>query len=327
MHWFYSPDYDYGRHLPISQLHGFLLNKPSAIRRLLIERHGLSPDTFLSPTTSPSDAITSADIARVHTPAVEQGLRSSAYIARVIEVPLLRWLPAPFLASQLVTPQRVACAGTLAALRAAFHGDWAFNLSGGFHHARPNLSHGFCLLNDIAIALARLRSQQETQETQENLTRRVLILDLDLHQGDGNSAAFAGDPNTFTASIHQESAFPHPKIPSDLDVGLPDGTTEAQYLAHLDAVLAAILTRFSPEVIVYVAGVDPFQGDPMSALGLSAAGLVARDVRVARFARAQQAALVVLPAGGYCAQSPLIHADGFAAIAAEHPTIKPRLTA
>lgn len=312
MHWFYSPDYDYGRHLPISQLHGFLLNKPSAIRRLLIERHGLPPDAFISPTASPADAITHADISRVHAPEVEQGLRSSAYIARVIEVPVLRWLPAPFLGSQLVTPQRVACAGTLAALRAAFHGDWAFNLSGGFHHARPNLSHGFCLINDIAIALARLRSQQE------NLTRRVLILDLDLHQGDGNSAAFADDPETFTASIHQESAFPHPKIPSDLDVGLPDATTEDQYLAHLDAALDTIRARFSPEVIVYVAGVDPFQDDPMSALGLSAAGLVARDVLVARFACDQKAALVVLPAGGYCAQSPHIHADGFAAIAAEY---------
>ena len=117
------------------------------------------------------------------------------------------------------------------ALGEAVRGGWAINLSGGFHHARPDLSHGFCLVNDIAIAVTELRAQGLMTRD----TPTLAIIDLDLHQGDGNAAAFADDAAVFTASLHQESAFPTPKLRSDIDIGLPDGTDDDGYLAAVDA--------------------------------------------------------------------------------------------
>jgi acetoin utilization deacetylase AcuC-like enzyme len=305
MEWFYDHGYDYGRLLPIHQVHGFILNKPSEIRRHLIQSHGVLAHSMRAPRAQ--DALSDEDILRVHAPSVLAGLKRAKWVAQVVELVPLGWLPSSWVSAQVVTPQKIASAGTFAAMRVAFGGGWACNLSGGFHHARPDLCHGFCLLNDVAAAVARLRG--------EGLRKRVLVLDLDLHQGDGNTAAFASDADTFTASLHQDSAFPHPKLVSDLDVSLPDGTDDAAYLAALDAALAQISTRFAPEVIVYIAGVDPFVDDPMSALRVSKPGLAERDARVARFAKASGCGLIALPAGGYCAHSPALHAQGFAQIA------------
>lgn len=193
------------------------------------------------------------------------------------------------------------------ALRAAAHGECAVNLSGGFHHARRDLSHGFCLVNDIAIGLARLR--------QDGIHRRVLIIDLDLHQGDGNATVFAGDRETYTVSVHEESIFPIPKTRSDLDIGLPAFTGDADYLVAVDEALAHACRHFTPEVIVYVAGSDPYEHDPLGSLQLTKAGLLARDQRVARFARALKCPLVAVPAGGYSGESPSITADTFRTIA------------
>jgi acetoin utilization deacetylase AcuC-like enzyme len=143
----------------------------------------------------------------------------------------------------------------------------------------------------------------------------TLIVDLDLHQGDGNASIFENADDVFTLSIHEEHLFPMPKMRGDLDIGLPAGTGDDEYLRHLDDALARVRARFEPKIIVYVAGSDPYEGDPLGSLQVSRQGLLERDRRVARFAVASRCPLVAVPAGGYSGESPSITAAGFQAIA------------
>ena len=304
MRWFYAPEYDYGKGIPFvpRAIHGFVRDKPTQIRDALIAMGALSEGELEAP-GDPSEL----PLDLVHSAEVIEGLSSSRAIARSSEFAPLAYMPTFMARRAIVRPQLLAASGTCAALAWACEGGWAVNLSGGFHHARPDLSHGFCLVNDVALAVAALSCH-----------KRILVLDLDLHQGDGNAAAFSGRGEVFTASLHQQSAFPHPKLESDLDVGLPDGTGDEAWLEALDQALEEIDRRFEPEVVIYVAGTDPFIGDGIGALTMSEEGLIDRDRRVAFFARARGAGLVVLPAGGYSPQSPSIAARGFAAIAKVH---------
>jgi acetoin utilization deacetylase AcuC-like enzyme len=211
-----------------------------------------------------------------------------------------RLLPADrrFWVAPPIRIELLASGGTYQALRAAANGECAVNLSGGYHHARRHLSHGFCLVNDVALGIARLRH--------EGIPRRVLIIDLDLHQGDGNATIFAEDRDTYTISVHEEDLFPIPKARSDLDIGLPSFTGDAGYLNAVEEALQYARRHFTPEMIVYVAGSDPYKGDPLGSLQLTKPGLLARDKRVAQFARELRCPLVVLPAGGYSSESPSI---------------------
>ncbi len=296
----YDPGYDYGRGVPglPKQIHGFVREKPSLIRRALLDSGEVREADFSAP-----DLVGLDDLRAVHTAEVVDALKSSKAVAQAVELPPLAWLPSALVRHIVVNPQLKGAGGTCAALAAAAEGRWAFNLSGGYHHARPDLSHGFCLVADVALAVHRLRA--------DGHRRRVLVLDLDLHQGDGNAAAFAGDDEVFTASMHEEAAFPFPKLASDLDVGLASNLGDADYLDELDRCLSAVAARFQPEILVYVAGSDPFEEDPLGSLNISRYGMAERDRRVARFARDQGAALVALTAGGYSDASPEITAAGY----------------
>jgi acetoin utilization deacetylase AcuC-like enzyme len=143
----------------------------------------------------------------------------------------------------------------------------------------------------------------------------ILIVDLDLHQGDGNALFFANEPDVFTFSMHESGLFPQPRQRSDLDIELPGWTGDDQYLMRLDQSLATIEARFDPAVVIYVAGTDPYEDDPLGTLMLSPEGLEERDRRVARFAAKHRCGLVVVPAGGYSEASPLLTAVGLEAIA------------
>jgi len=306
--WFYDAAYDYGAGIPGEprEIHGFVLRKPSEIRDHLVAAGIVRSRDFVSPV-----AVSEDEVRMVHDAELIAGLRSAAAIAAAIELPEASFLPAEVLWSAVVAPQLHAAGGTCEALAAAARGEWAINLSGGFHHARRNLSHGFCLVNDVALAVARLRRAGSMRPT--------LIVDLDLHQGDGNASLFAGDDEVFTLSLHEQEVFPVPKMRSDLDVGLRSGTSDAEYLDRLERALALAAERFAPEIVVYVAGTDPFEGDSLGSLRLTASGLMERDRRVARFAVEQRASLVALPAGGYSNESPSLAAAGFRAITETEP--------
>jgi acetoin utilization deacetylase AcuC-like enzyme len=188
---------------------------------------------------------------------------------------------------------RLAAGGTLKAARAALADGLAANLAGGSHHAFPDHGEGFCVLNDVAIATCVLRN--------EGAVRRVAIIDLDVHQGNGTAAIFAEAADVFTFSMHAEHNYPLAKMHSSLDVALPTGTGDEEYLRALERSLPEVLARSRPEIAFYLAGVDVAQGDRYGKLALSDEGVRRRDARVIDAVRALGIPLTIVLSGGYAA--------------------------
>lgn len=198
-----------------------------------------------------------------------------------------------------------------AALLALDHG-FAANGAGGSHHALPDTGAGYCVLNDLAITANRL--------IVEGRARRVLVLDCDVHQGDGTAVLLAGRPDIFTLSLHAEKNFPVRKARSSLDIGLPDGLADKGYLTALAEALAKVLDAFVPDIILYQAGVDPHRGDRLGRLALSDAGLEARERLVMREAGRRSIPLASVLGGGYGADAGAVamrHARTIIALADE----------
>jgi acetoin utilization deacetylase AcuC-like enzyme len=167
----------------------------------------------------------------------------------------------------------------------------AVHLGGGFHHAYAGHGEGFCLYNDIAVAVRALRA--------EGVVKRVAVIDLDVHHGNGTAAIFAEDDDVLTFSMHQQNNYPPVKPPSDLDVGLQDGTEDGEYLDLLEKALADVLGEPAPEFIVYLAGADPYEHDQLGGLSLTLEGLRRRDHMVLERAVERRIPISVLMAGGY----------------------------
>ncbi|RIH74622.1 Histone deacetylase-like amidohydrolase [Calidithermus terrae] len=190
----------------------------------------------------------------------------------------------------LLTRALHAAGGTLAATRDALRWGLGMNLAGGTHHAYRDRAEGYCLFNDVAVAVAALRA--------EGWGGRVLVADLDAHQGNGTAVIFQDNPSVFTLSVHAERNYPLKKEQSDLDVGLPDATGDAEYLAALEPALEqAFASR--PELVFFNAGVDVLAGDRFGRLGLSLEGLAERDRRVLERVRRAGVPLVIVMGGGY----------------------------
>jgi acetoin utilization deacetylase AcuC-like enzyme len=193
--------------------------------------------------------------------------------------------------AQMVERSRRSVGATLAACAAAIDEGVAVNLAGGTHHAHRDRGHGYCVFNDAAIAARRL--------ARGSPPARVAIIDLDVHQGDGTASIAGADASVFTLSLHGLNNFPARKVDGHLDVGLADGTGDAQYLRALDAALSAMLARFAPTFLVYLAGADPHEGDRLGRLKLTFDGLRARDERVFALAADLRVPVAVAMAGGY----------------------------
>jgi acetoin utilization deacetylase AcuC-like enzyme len=192
---------------------------------------------------------------------------------------------------QMVERSRRSAGATIAACRAALEQGVAANLAGGTHHAHADRGEGFCVFNDVAVAARLMQAERRVQ--------RVAIVDLDVHQGNGTASILARDDSVFTLSLHGEHNYPFKKEIGDLDVALPDGADDAVYLAALRDALAELLRRFSPQLIIYLAGADPHEGDRLGRLKLTMAGLAARDRMVLETARQRGIPVAVTMAGGY----------------------------
>jgi acetoin utilization deacetylase AcuC-like enzyme len=192
---------------------------------------------------------------------------------------------------QLVERSRHSVGSTIAAGRAALQEGVAVNLAGGTHHAGPDWGQGYCVFNDAAVAARTLQ--------REGLARRVVVLDCDVHQGNGTAAIAAGDATIFTFSIHGANNFPFHKETSDLDIGLEDGTGDKEYLLALAQGAQLALERAQADVAIYLAGADPFVGDRLGRLALSKAGLARRDRLIFDLCREAGLPVVVVMAGGY----------------------------
>jgi len=190
----------------------------------------------------------------------------------------------------LVRRTLASVAGTLGAARDALAHGVGGNLAGGTHHAFRAEGSGFCVFNDLAVAILVLRRDRNIQ--------RAAVIDLDVHQGDGTACIFEEDPDVLTISLHGENNFPFRKQRSRVDIGLPDGTGDEEYLARLAGVFP-IIAEFRPEVLFYQSGVDGLAGDRLGRLGLTHEGLKVRDRAVCRFARENAVPIVITLGGGY----------------------------
>ena len=196
----------------------------------------------------------------------------------------------------MVERSRRSTGATIAACRAALSEGVAANVAGGTHHASAGRGGGFCVFNDAAVA-ARLMQAEWARRSR--LPLRVAIIDLDVHQGNGTASIFRGDPSVFTLSLHGARNFPFRKVAGSLDVDLPDGCGDAEYLEALELALAQLADRFDPGLVIYLAGADPHEGDRLGRLRLSFDGLEARDRRVFEWAWQRGLPLSFAMAGGY----------------------------
>jgi acetoin utilization deacetylase AcuC-like enzyme len=269
--------------LPLPEGHRFPMSKYSLLRDKLIADASLIDVQLLE-----SDPASDEQILRVHTPEylekVKQGTLSEKEIRRLG----FPWSP------QLLERSRRSVGGTIAACRAALQEGIAANLAGGTHHAHPDYGSGYCVFNDAAVAARAMQA--------EDRARRILIVDCDVHQGDGTAAIFAGDPSVYTFSIHGAKNFPFHKKESDLDLALPDGTGDTAYLKALKAGLDKSLQSPPFDLAIFLAGADAYGDDRLGRLNLSKAGLCQRDRLVFERCRQMGVPVAVVMAGGYARQ-------------------------
>lgn len=224
-------------------------------------------------------------LALAHHPAYIQRVSNGTLTSAEQKAIGFPWTP------QMVERSRRSAGATIAACRAALESGTAANLAGGTHHAYADRGEGFCVFNDAAIAARLMQAERRV--------KRVAIVDLDVHQGNGTASILARDDSVFTLSLHAERNYPFAKECSDLDVALPDGAGDAIYLDALQDALAELLRRFIPELIIYLAGADPHEGDRLGRLKLTMAGLAARDRMVLDHAQQRGIPVAVTMAGGY----------------------------
>jgi len=272
--------------IPLPAGHRFPISKSARLRERVAQA-GLDIQLLEPPPASDGELALAHSPAYVHD--VSHGLLS-AQAQRAIGLP---WSPA------MAERARRSVGATICAARAALHDGVAVQLAGGTHHAHADRGAGFCLFNDTAVA-ARLM-QAESHRNRRSLLR-VLVIDLDVHQGDGTATIFADDPTVFTLSMHGERNFPVRKASSNLDVELPDHCGDAVYLQSLDRALQTVWTRLAatpPDLAFYLAGADPHEGDRLGRLKLTFDGLAERDRRVFDALRERRIPVAVSMAGGY----------------------------
>ena len=265
---------------PLPEGHRFPLTKFGLVREAVVAAGLVAPEDLIVPEPIGDEAVL-----RVHDAEYLRRLKAGQLTTREIHRIGLPWSP------ELMTRTRYAVGGTLAACRAALEDGIAMNLAGGTHHAFRDHGQGFCLFNDTVIAVRALQAERRIE--------RAAVLDCDVHQGNGTAALAADDPTLFTFSIHNEDNFPLFKVPSDLDIGLRDGTGDTEYLAALEPGVRRALELADADLALYLAGADPYEGDLWGRMALTKAGLEARDRIVLELCRAEDLPAAVLMAGGY----------------------------
>lgn len=260
--------------------HVFPSQKYRLVHDKLIADRIAAPDDFLAPQPA-SDA----DTLRVHSQdyvyKLKNGSLSAAEIARM-EVPYSK---------RLVQACWLAAGGSILSGQRAIADGWSASIGGGFHHAYADHGEGFCVIHDVAVAIRRLQFDRAIQT--------AMVVDTDVHQGNGTASIFSGDGDVFTLSIHQAHNYPYPKPPSTVDVDLPDGIGDADYLAILEKNLSDAFHDFSPQILFYIAGADPYREDQLGGLALTMEGLACRDAMVFDYARRHGVPVAITLAGGY----------------------------
>jgi acetoin utilization deacetylase AcuC-like enzyme len=260
--------------------HVFPSQKFRLIAEALLRENIAAQEDFLRP-----DAASDEDILRVHTPDWVRKLKTGTLSASEImklEVPYSK---------ELVVAVWLAAGGTILAAQSALRDGFGANLGGGFHHAHPGFGEGFCAIHDVAVAVRRLQA--------DGAIAKAMVIDTDVHHGNGTAAIFRDDPSVFTISIHQENNYPAYKPPSSVDLNMLDRADDEEYLGALLPAVQNALDEFRPEMVFYVGGADPFCEDQLGGLSLSKEGLKQRDRKVFEEARRRGIPVTTALAGGY----------------------------
>lgn len=266
--------------LPLPDGHRFPMSKYRLLRKAVVESDRLRGDVLVVP-----KAATDEDLLRCHSPryvaAVSQGKLSAAEVRRIG----FPWSP------KMVQRSRRSTGATMAASLAALADGVSVNLAGGTHHAMKDAGEGYCVFNDAAVAIRSLQTS--------GIIQTACVIDLDVHQGNGTAEIFQDDASVFTLSIHGEKNFPSRKTASDLDVALPDGTKDDDYLSALSDSLTKVSSAGPPDLAIFLAGADPYLGDRLGRLKLTMDGLKRRDQAVFQWCQENQLPVAVAMAGGY----------------------------
>ena len=287
----------------LERLHPFDGRKYRRIHDALISRGLRRAVNFVRP-----GPVTRGELLKAHTPEYLRSLGSSELLARILEVPIVRRLPAWAIDRRLLRPMRYATGGTILACRLALEHGVAVNLGGGFHHASSGWGGGFCVYADVPLAAKVLHD--------EGMVGRVLVVDLDAHQGNGTAAVFQGWGWASIYDLYERDIFPARKEPEDFPLPVPPGLTGVEYLRIVRDTLPNALDAARPDLVVYNAGSDPFVGDPLAGYRLSAGDLVERDLIVVDMVRERHIPVAMVLSGGYSAESWKIHTDAIEGILA-----------
>ncbi|MEM1126114.1 MAG: histone deacetylase [Bacteroidota bacterium] len=269
-----------GYFVPLPERHPFPMGKFPALHRLLLDEGLIRPDDVVAPRE-----VDWADLLLVHTSDYLSALAQGTLSRQAERKMGLPW------SERLVVRSRLAVQGTINAALMALQDGLAANLAGGTHHAYPGHGEGFCVLNDVAVAIRVLM--------RSGWVGRVLVVDLDVHQGNGTAAIFADDGRVFTFSMHGAKNYPFHKPPSTRDVGLPDGLEDDAYLEILGRELPSVLDQARPDLVFYLAGIDVLAGDRYGRLSLTPEGLFARDRLALEAFHRQGFPVTLLLSGGY----------------------------
>ena len=260
--------------------HVFPSQKFRLIAEALMAEKIADPEDFARP-----EPATDQDILRVHSPEWVRKLKTGALTAS--EVMLLE---IPY-SQELIEAVWLAAGGSILAAQCALRDGFGCNLGGGFHHAYPDHGEGFCAIHDVAVAIRRLQA--------DGAIRKAMVVDTDVHHGNGTAAIFRSDPSVFTISIHQENNYPAHKPPSSVDLNMADRVDDDEYLDALVPAVQKALDDFHPDILFYVGGADPFCEDQLGGLSLTKNGLKERDRRVFEEARRRGVPVATALAGGY----------------------------
>ena len=267
--------------LPLPDGHRFPMPKYARLRERLMAEGIIQPEDFFTP-----PAATDEDILRCHTADYYERAKTGQLTEAEIRRIGFPW------SLQMIERSRRSSGATLAAARAALDGDgFAANLAGGTHHACRDHGEGFCVFNDAAITARAIQA--------EGRVKRVVVIDCDVHQGNGTADITNGDSTIFTFSIHGEKIFPFRKVPGDLDIGLPDGTMDDLYLELVYEGTRRAIMMSSPDLAIYIAGADPFEGDRLGKLKITKRGLIERDKIVFDLCEGAGLPVAIAMGGGY----------------------------
>lgn len=294
----YSPSYDI-EFLGIEKLHPFDSSKWGRICQFLTNEGVLDKNRILEPLEASKD-----DLLVVHPKSYLAHLKSSVNVAMIMEVPPVAMLPNCLVQQKVLHPFRMQVGGSILAAKLAKERGWAINVGGGFHHCSAEKGGGFCVYADITLCI-------QYAFVRMNISR-VMIIDLDAHQGNGHETDFSDDRRVYIMDMYNSQIYPldyEARRHIDQKIELVSGTRTKEYLEQLDRALEIARNQFDPELVVYNAGTDILDGDPLGRLKISSEGVAIRDEKVFRFAKEKNAPIVMLTSGGYMKSSARVIAD------------------